>query len=97
MIYDVERDEQIMQRIAETFQPRRHRPAPVNKEAPKPIFIVGLPRTGSTMLERMLDSHSDVRSMGELDTLGAALTKHSITQTNVSPTTATLGLALSPQ
>lgn len=85
MIYDVERDEQIMQRIAETFQPRRHRSAPVNKEAPKPIFIVGLPRTGSTMLERMLDSHSDVRSMGELDTLGAALTKHSITQTNVSP------------
>lgn len=85
MIYDVERDEQIMQRIAETFQPRRQRPAPVNKEGPKPLFIVGLPRTGSTMLERMLDNHSDVRSMGELDTLGAALTKHSIAETNESP------------
>jgi hypothetical protein len=31
-----------------------------------PIFIVGLPRTGSTLLERMLWGHSQVSSAGEL-------------------------------
>lgn len=31
-----------------------------------PIFIVGLPRTGTTLLDRILSSHSDVASAGEL-------------------------------
>lgn len=31
----------------------------------RPIFIVGLPRTGSTLTERILSSHSDVVSLGE--------------------------------
>ncbi|HEY4340655.1 MAG TPA: sulfotransferase [Steroidobacteraceae bacterium] len=31
-----------------------------------PIFIVGLPRSGSTLLERILGSHSAVRAGGEL-------------------------------
>ena len=30
-----------------------------------PIFILGLPRTGSTLLEQMLCQHSDVSSLGE--------------------------------
>lgn len=33
---------------------------------PSPIFIVGLPRTGTTLLDRVLSSHSDVDSAGEL-------------------------------
>lgn len=33
---------------------------------PSPIFIVGLPRTGTTLLDRILSSHSDVSSAGEL-------------------------------
>jgi tetratricopeptide (TPR) repeat protein len=32
-----------------------------------PIFIVGLPRSGSTLVERILGSHSSVSSAGELD------------------------------
>lgn len=35
-------------------------------EGPVPIFIVGLPRSGSTLLDRMLSSHSDVMSAGEI-------------------------------
>lgn len=31
-----------------------------------PVFIVGLPRTGTTLLDRILSSHSDVASAGEL-------------------------------
>lgn len=32
----------------------------------QPIFIVGLPRSGTTVLERMLGNHSQVMSVGEL-------------------------------
>ncbi len=32
-----------------------------------PIFIVGLPRSGTTLVDRILGSHSDVHSAGELD------------------------------
>ena len=31
-----------------------------------PIFIVGMPRTGTTLVERILTSHSDVSAVGEL-------------------------------
>jgi tetratricopeptide (TPR) repeat protein len=34
--------------------------------ADAPIFIVGLPRAGSTLVERILSSHSQVHSAGEL-------------------------------
>jgi tetratricopeptide (TPR) repeat protein len=35
-------------------------------EGPTPIFIVGLPRSGSTLLDQMLSSHSQVVSAGEI-------------------------------
>lgn len=36
--------------------------------AASPIFIVGLPRTGTTLVDRILSSHPDVVSAGELNT-----------------------------
>jgi tetratricopeptide (TPR) repeat protein len=36
---------------------------------PTPIFIVGMPRSGTTLLERVLGSHSMVASAGELNDL----------------------------
>jgi len=38
-----------------------------------PIFIVGLPRSGSTVVERILASHSALSSAGELDCFARAL------------------------
>lgn len=32
-----------------------------------PIFIIGLPRTGTTLVDRILSSHSDVTAAGELN------------------------------
>lgn len=37
------------------------------------IFIIGLPRSGTTLLERMLGSHSQVHAAGELDAFANAV------------------------
>lgn len=39
-------------------------------DAPDPIFIVGLPRSGSTLVEQILASHSRVEGTSELPELG---------------------------
>lgn len=38
-----------------------------------PIFIVGLPRTGTTLLERIMGNHSQVTAAGELNDFNCAL------------------------
>ena len=39
-----------------------------------PIFIVGMPRSGTTMLERIITNHEDVDEMGELTALSELAT-----------------------
>lgn len=39
----------------------------------RPIFVVGMPRTGTTLVERILSSHSEVESAGELSDFPDAL------------------------
>lgn len=39
--------------------------------APDPIFIVGLPRSGSTLIEQILASHSDIEGTSELPDIPA--------------------------
>lgn len=36
-------------------------------DGPMPIFIIGLPRSGTTLLDRMLSAHSSVTSAGEIN------------------------------
>ena len=38
-----------------------------------PIFIVGMPRSGSTLVEQILASHPDVAALGEVPYLGEAI------------------------
>ena len=40
---------------------------------PSPIFVVGQPRTGTTLVERVITSHSQVHSAGELQQFGLAI------------------------
>jgi len=44
--------------------------APVPANAPSPIFIVGMPRAGSTLVEQILASHSLVEATRELTLIG---------------------------
>ncbi len=67
--YDVTEDIALIDRIIEACDERwlTSGPAgdPVDTEGRTPIFIVGLPRTGTTLTERILASHSQVESLGE--------------------------------
>ena len=67
--YDVATDLQLIDKIIEvcdsdwlaagTYE------APTDLSEKIPIFIVGLPRTGTTLTERIVSSHSQVESVGE--------------------------------
>lgn len=39
------------------------------QDAPRPVFVVGLPRSGTTLVERMLAAHSGIQGLGELVTV----------------------------
>lgn len=47
-----------------------------------PIFIVGLPRTGTTLVDRILSSHSQVKSAGELNAFAEQIKTLTKTQTS---------------
>ncbi|HUN26893.1 MAG TPA: sulfotransferase [Steroidobacteraceae bacterium] len=65
MRYDPVGDLATVDWIIEAFPDAGPGPAADASEE-SPIFIVGLPRSGSTLLERILDSHSAVTAAGEL-------------------------------
>ncbi|EED36203.1 sulfotransferase [Luminiphilus syltensis NOR5-1B] len=56
-------------RATYTAAPAAHSPASTTP----PIFIVGLPRTGTTLVDRILGSHSHVVSAGELNTFAGLI------------------------
>lgn len=42
-------------------------------DTPVPVFVVGMPRSGSTLLEQILASHRDVSTMGESAALSSSI------------------------
>ncbi len=61
--YDVQRDVGVFEALAAQFE----RPLPSQGAASnEPIFVVGMPRSGTTLVERILSSHRSVHSAGEL-------------------------------
>lgn len=47
--------------------------AGVGDPSREPIFVIGMPRTGTTLVERILSSHPSVYSAGELQNFGVTL------------------------
>jgi len=72
--YDVADDVSLMDSIIEVCSASWLRDSPaVNTAARTPIFIVGLPRTGTTLTDRILSSHTRIRSAGESQILQMVL------------------------
>ena len=67
--------EQAMAQIARCFDRRWCETPRTGCDAEGPIFIVGLPRSGTTLVERMLGRHADVGSVGEVNDLPLAVTR----------------------
>lgn len=68
--YDPAETEAVNERIVRVFDAALFADPPVRGHPdPAPIFIVGLPRSGSTLVEQILASHPSVDGTGELPAL----------------------------
>ncbi|RCK41538.1 sulfotransferase [Thalassospira profundimaris] len=47
--------------------------AALDAKGPKPIFVLGMPRSGTTLTERILGAHSDVYAAGEIGDFAKAV------------------------
>jgi len=73
MKYDVERDLATIEAIKRTFGQDGFDGPDEGSDNSEAIFILGMPRTGTTLVERILASHSDVFAAGELNNFAAQL------------------------
>ena len=72
MRYDLGRDIASLDALIDAFDADWARGvAPERAPGGGPVFIMGMPRTGSTLLERMLAGHPQVQSLDELQSFGA--------------------------
>ena len=65
LTYDVANDVHAMQNVAKHYSAEAMQGLRGGDETPGAIFIVGMPRTGTTLVERMLGNHSQITSVGE--------------------------------
>jgi tetratricopeptide (TPR) repeat protein len=70
--YDVANDVATVDWIIDAF-PSMPTAATSDTCGEAPIFVVGLPRSGSTLVDRILGSHSQLQSAGELNCFALAL------------------------
>ncbi|MGK2925296.1 MAG: sulfotransferase [Lysobacterales bacterium] len=73
MRYDVAEDEAAMATVARVFDQDLVARAGPGYAAERPLFILGLPRSGTTLVDRILSAHSQVDSLGEHSTLALAV------------------------
>lgn len=70
--YSIRRDEVMVENLMRRF-PAVDAATPAGDPTDEPIFVIGMPRTGTTLLERIISSHPDMYSAGELQNFPAAL------------------------
>lgn len=71
--FDAQTQVAFLERLLATCTAERLQGSPADDAGPQPIFILGFPRSGTTLLDRMLGSHPQVRSAGETSDFGAQL------------------------
>lgn len=64
--FDATRQQQHLDAFIKACTPQNLRPATESRDGPQPLFVLGLTRSGTTVLDRMLGNHPRVVSAGEL-------------------------------
>ncbi|MDX1381633.1 MAG: sulfotransferase, partial [Xanthomonadales bacterium] len=73
MRYRVEGDVATLNAIRQAFDAQVMQKAPERTSDAGPIFVLGLPRSGTTLVDRILSSHPQVDSLGEINALAFAV------------------------
>jgi tetratricopeptide (TPR) repeat protein len=68
--WDKTKLQELVTQIPEIFSNKFLKRPPTMQSARCPIFIVGMPRAGTTLIEQILASHKDIYGAGELTILG---------------------------
>jgi tetratricopeptide (TPR) repeat protein len=69
--YDPEETAKVVDRIVEFFSAERLADLPrADNRSELPVFIVGMPRSGTSLVEQILSCHRDVHAAGELRDIG---------------------------
>lgn len=66
--YDIAHDMQLFASLKQTFRGAAHKQCAFGAEI-TPVFIVGMPRSGTTLAEAILARHTEVTACGELNAL----------------------------
>ena len=71
--YKVEEDEAVVDRLITAFGEELMKSDDTACQEEGPVFVMGLPRSGTTLVDRILSSHSQVDSLGEISNFVFAL------------------------
>ena len=69
--YSIQQDEALFAALARAFP--HPFTATIGNPSAEPIFVFGMPRSGTTLVERILSSHPQVIAAGELQNFGMAI------------------------
>ncbi len=71
--FDEQSEIEMYEAFGETFTAEWLQQNATGHDDRSPIFVIGQPRTGTTLVERIITSHSEVHSAGELNQFGIAV------------------------
>jgi tetratricopeptide (TPR) repeat protein len=75
--YDEKEMLSLLERIRATFTPElMQQKSGGGCHSDSPVFVVGMPRSGTTLVEQILASHSKVHGAGEIETFYQAMVKY---------------------
>ncbi|MGJ8680264.1 tetratricopeptide repeat-containing sulfotransferase family protein [Paraglaciecola sp.] len=73
--YDIEQDKMLFTAMKQLFDHEFAAQQVSDCQSTQPIFVLGMPRSGTTLVDRILSSHSNVISVGESQNFGVELKK----------------------